>query len=135
VLNCNTTGDNQWSIFKWLHWYFHLLTPSRNLYIVALNYQLLIVIVYWLLLSGGAFDDSPIEWFFNIWKHGIVCLTILIDFTLNRIPIYASQWTTPFIIAVLYLVWGLLQTVIYPGFFAYFFFDLSKLSRISLLGS
>jgi hypothetical protein len=87
-------------------------TYSRNLYIVSLNYQLLIVIVNWLLFSSGTSDDTPSEWFFNIWKHGIVALTILIDFTLNRIPIYLSQWTTPLVIAILYIAWGISHLLI-----------------------
>jgi hypothetical protein len=41
--------DSQHSIFKWLHW---------NLYILSINFQPLIVLVYWILLSSGTSDDN-----------------------------------------------------------------------------
>ncbi|KAL3899145.1 MAG: hypothetical protein SGCHY_002261 [Lobulomycetales sp.] len=116
--------DSQWRVFKWLHW---------NLYLIQITYQPVIVVVYWLLLSAGVGDDNQLQWYFNVSKHGLMFLLIWIDWSLNRIPVYASQWTGPFFVAILYLSWGLLQTLFYNGFKAYFFFDTGKMVSAAYL--
>jgi hypothetical protein len=89
-----------------------------NLYITQITFQFIVVIIYWYattlnsrtVLSGILLSNpTPMRWFTNVNVHGAGLVFVLIDFWLNKIPLYYSQWSAPLTAASLYVSYAYVQ--------------------------
>jgi uncharacterized membrane protein len=58
-------------------------------------------------------DKAPYNFFISFTVHGISALLMVVEFVINNIPLFYSQWVCPGIIAILYLMYTQLQHVVY----------------------
>ncbi|KAJ3414437.1 hypothetical protein HDV05_006618 [Chytridiales sp. JEL 0842] len=130
----SSMNAKRWKVFKWIHWW---------LYQCNANYTFIVTLVYWALLSSAIFNPfylGPFFTYLNLHLFNLIIYTV--DFYLNCIPIFASQWPGPIITAFGYLGYTylfrhLVRDVVsqwpdqYPeGFYAYSFLNTSKLSGV-----
>lgn len=103
-----------------------------HVYVSQLTFQPLIVLIYYVFLV--ALDADITTWYkwyvythtqrilyndtrrlLNVVKHGILCVFIYADLSLNNIPVYLSQWHAPALSGLLFLAWGLIQPLLIDG--------------------
>ncbi|KAJ3414436.1 hypothetical protein HDV05_006617 [Chytridiales sp. JEL 0842] len=130
----SSMNAKRWKVFKWIHWW---------LYQCNANYAFIVTLVYWSLLSSSLFNPLRIgPLFINLNVHLLNSVIFTLEFSLNCIPIYASQWPGPILTAFGYLAYTYLfrhvvQDVVsqwperYPeGFYAYEFLNTTRLSGV-----
>ncbi|KAJ3326955.1 hypothetical protein HDU76_012481 [Blyttiomyces sp. JEL0837] len=92
-------------VWRWLSW---------NLYLFPATFHYIVPVVFWMALSRKLIADGhAFEWFVNLNVHFADLLFIIMEFILGRIPVYASQWTGPIFVAILYLVWSLVNHILF----------------------
>lgn len=129
------------AIATWIGWLAHVhdnnhdLVTSKvkpalrfilyNLYITQITFQFIVVAVFWTFLTGTMMKTpTPLSWFVNLNVHGLGLLLLLIDFSLNRIPLYYSQWVAPAVAALLYIGYAWVQHfAVGDDFWIYSFLD------------
>lgn len=82
-----------------------LTKATWTLFVMNINLQLFVCILYWLLV----FKDQELD-YARVYEHGVLFVIIAIDgFVLNRTPIRLRQIGLAYIVPVTYLIWTLIH--------------------------
>ncbi|KAI9095530.1 hypothetical protein DFS34DRAFT_626333 [Phlyctochytrium arcticum] len=116
-----------WKISQWLSW---------NLYIMSSTFHWIVPIVFWALLSGDLIKNGNwLSWWTNVNVHAMDLVIILVEFYLNRVPIYFSQLPAILVPGLLFMGYSFFQHAVYKGYntasypngwWVYSFLDVSK---------
>ncbi|KAI9201900.1 uncharacterized protein BJ171DRAFT_516858 [Polychytrium aggregatum] len=114
--------------FIFIHW---------SLYLLPAVYHWIVPVVFWAFLAPYVLKSSlasgPLTTFVTIVPHSFDWVFMFIEFLLNRIPIFYSQWYIPILFGVLFVVYVFYQHAVFSqytsspdGFWVYPFLDTSK---------
>lgn len=72
----------------------------------AISCQAVVVIMYWFAI----YDGGPVE-YINVWRHGLIFLTVLVDaYLVGRVPIRVKQLRTVYGITFSFLLWSVIHS-------------------------
>ncbi|TPX70363.1 hypothetical protein SpCBS45565_g01843 [Spizellomyces sp. 'palustris'] len=93
---------------QWVTW---------NLYVLPATFHWIVPIVYWALLSGSLIrTGKAIDWWTNVNVHALDFVFIMVEFYLNRVPMYYSQWPPVVGTGLAYLGYAFFQHGVYQGY-------------------
>ncbi|KAI8807105.1 hypothetical protein BJ742DRAFT_333537 [Cladochytrium replicatum] len=92
-------------------------------YVCVAVFPWVVSVVYWSVLSGPLLK-TPTTYgiFINVSFHALNLVFSLVELTINRIPLFFTQWPIYLIIALLYLAWAYVQNVIFSPLVGYDFY-------------
>ncbi|KAI8805713.1 hypothetical protein BJ742DRAFT_855825 [Cladochytrium replicatum] len=92
-------------------------------YVCVAVFPWVVSVVYWSVLSGPLLKEpTPYGIFINVSFHALNLAFCLVELTINRIPLFFTQWPIYLITALLYLAWAYVQNVIFSPLVGFDFY-------------
>ncbi|KAI9005933.1 hypothetical protein BC832DRAFT_459418 [Gaertneriomyces semiglobifer] len=99
---------NQSKFTKWLTW---------NIYLMPATFHWIVPIVYWALLSKKLIEQGgAMNYWVNVNVHAVDLVLVFIEFYLNRVPMFYSQWPSVLGAGVLFMAYAFVQNAAYTGY-------------------